>query len=949
MNKWHGFQRRLVFAICLCSLGLGSLTARQALASFELSGTWNPGSSSPPFWSISPSQLLEPTPTNWDVDGIPTDLLGNTLPVGYPSHVFIPDIFYYYRAEIGPKGQADVTLNGLLTVSLDQLQMTNGSTLSIPETAGLVLTGRPGGRPGLLDSNGTVFLTGGDNLSSADIAIDGTVTFTGGGTVSMASGSNNRIVGSVGFSPQATLIIEDHTIEGAGQIGVDGLAIRNLANGVIRANKSANELVIDPGDNNNLINDGLLEATNGGALRIRQTAVVNTNGVIQADSAGSVVYLQDVTVSGGTLAGSGAIRGEGLVTLEAPQANNATYVVTNGSTTIVDGNLPNNGLVSIAGGSLLFDGSNEAGGQVTLSGGGTVTLAAVPGSALGSVSGTTTSLLNVDNLIQGAGVIALDMINQSVIRADESGATLDFILGQTVNQGLVEASGGGRLSLRSMFDNTAGQLNARGGTIIVRSGGVIDGGVVTIDSGGRLELADGATSGAMVSNLGGVIATSGFITNRLDGQILNAAGGVIQVNDSDGLVFDQASTYTNSGVIELNGSGPASGFSTTELLLDGVVTLDGGGEVVLSNSSANVIQSFAGGDDTLVNNDNWIHGAGQIGRNATTLVNHGLISADRPVTAAAGTGVLEIDPGNGGMDNDGVMEATGGGTLRLRDGHYRNAGGEIRAAAGSTVDLVSGAVVEGGRLGSTGSGQIRVDANNVTFDATGGMVVDANVQVGSAGRLRVLGGLENRGRIDVAGQGQLQVDGPVTLTGGGVVNLAAPDSRLVGYPGSVPGDQLINVDNTITGSGTILFLDLVNNGVISPGNSPGTLTIQGAFTQGATGLLEIELAGTGAGQFDILNISGNALLGGGLQVSLLDGFLPEIGDTFDFLLASAVDGTFDPASVFFPTFSGRTFALEYGANFVRLTTVASAVPLPPALWSFAGGVLAFLAMARRKA
>ena len=39
----------------------------------------------------------------------------------------------------------------------------------------------------------------------------------------------------------------------------------------------------------------------------------------------------------------------------------------------------------------------------------------------------------------------------------------------------------------------------------------------------------------------------------------------------------------------------------------------------------------------------------------------------------------------------------------------------------------------------------------------------------------------------------------------------------------------------------------------------------------------------GDGQFDVLNITGDATLGGTLEVHMLNGFLPKAGDSIDFL------------------------------------------------------------------
>jgi hypothetical protein len=78
------------------------------------------------------------------------------------------------------------------------------------------------------------------------------------------------------------------------------------------------------------------------------------------------------------------------------------------------------------------------------------------------------------------------------------------------------------------------------------------------------------------------------------------------------------------------------------------------------------------------------------------------------------------------------------------------------------------------------------------------------------------------------------------------------------------------VGGSLGGVGTIAG-DLINSaGTVAPGNSPGILTISGSYTQGASSTLAVELAGTTLGtQYDQLDVSGTATLGGTLAVNML--------------------------------------------------------------------------------
>ena len=130
-------------------------------------------------------------------------------------------------------------------------------------------------------------------------------------------------------------------------------------------------------------------------------------------------------------------------------------------------------------------------------------------------------------------------------------------------------------------------------------------------------------------------------------------------------------------------------------------------------------------------------------------------------------------------------------------------------------------------------------------------------------------------------------------------------------------------------------------GIVSPGFSPGTLTIDGDYTQGHDATLLIEMAGLQFGEFDVLNVTGTATLGGLLKVSFLDGFRPVTGDTFAFFNYGLRIGEFD--SIFVEGLPGYEFIPAYGANRLSLVTGSvQPVPLPTSVWLAAMGILASL-------
>ncbi len=122
---------------------------------------------------------------------------------------------------------------------------------------------------------------------------------------------------------------------------------------------------------------------------------------------------------------------------------------------------------------------------------------------------------------------------------------------------------------------------------------------------------------------------------------------------------------------------------------------------------------------------------------------------------------------------------------------------------------------------------------------------------------------------------------------------------------------------TFSGAGTIQS-NLTNSGTVSPGSSPGTITVSGDYTQEASGTLAIELGGTTPDtDHDQLVVTGAATLGGTLEVTLINDFSPELGDTFTIMTYGSSTGSFDFASL--PDLEpGLRWGIGLGETFIRL-------------------------------
>ena len=111
----------------------------------------------------------------------------------------------------------------------------------------------------------------------------------------------------------------------------------------------------------------------------------------------------------------------------------------------------------------------------------------------------------------------------------------------------------------------------------------------------------------------------------------------------------------------------------------------------------------------------------------------------------------------------------------------------------------------------------------------------------------------------------------------------------------------VNLDGgVIIGSGVIEG-DVINNGgFISPGHSAGVIHVTGSYSQGANGSLVLEVGGANGNavvpEFDQLQISGSATLGGNLVLKTINGFTPDPNATFVPLGYSSANGNFASTS-----------------------------------------------------
>jgi hypothetical protein len=182
---------------------------------------------------------------------------------------------------------------------------------------------------------------------------------------------------------------------------------------------------------------------------------------------------------------------------------------------------------------------------------------------------------------------------------------------------------------------------------------------------------------------------------------------------------------------------------------------------------------------------------------------------------------------------------------------------------------------------------------------------------GNSGITRFAGvTVDNTGIVEVLG---------ATLSFSGGYTQTAGVTRLNG--GTLGSETALMIDGgLLEGIGTV-EASVASDGDLGPGLSAGALRITGTHTQTSGGTLTVEIGGPTAGtEFDQLNIDGAATLSGTLDVRLLDGFVPTLGQSFEIMTFASRTGTFSTVNGL-AIDGGLAFEPRYGATNLVLAVV----------------------------
>jgi hypothetical protein len=720
---------------------------------------------------------------------------------------------------------------------------------------------------GTIENPGTITFADGGPGTTQILEIEGKTTLTGGGQVVMGSPGSTIRSGN-GNLPDDELINVDNTIRGQGTISTP---LENK--GVIRAE----------GGQLTITNRGSFQNTVG-RVEVAGDGVLKATGFRSAAISFGNLHIEE----GGLIADRSQFSD---LTLSGPGA----FVVPTGFVEVT-GEIENPGTITFAAGTSGTTQILEIEGKTTLTGGGEVVMTS-PGSTIRYGNGNLPDdeLINVDNIIRGQGTIRTPLVNQSVIRAEG---------------GQLEVTGS------TKFENTVGRVEVASDGILKTSGFTQSGlsfGNLYIEEGGLI--ADRSQfSDLTLSGLGAFVVPTGYIeatgTIENPGTITFAAGtsGTTQILEIEG-----KTTLTGGGEVVMtspgstirygNGNLPddelinvdniirGQGTIRTPLVNQSVIRAEGGQlEVTGSTKFENTVGRVEVASDGILKTSGFTQSGLSFGN---LYIEEGGLIADRSQFSdltLSGLGAFVVPTGyieaTGTIENPGTITFAAGtsGTTQILEIEGKTTltgGGQVvMGSPGSRILSGSGNLPNDELINVDntirGQGRIGVDLTNLgTIRNQGGMlqldrtVVNDGTIRAQGGTLNLRNDLEGNGRVEVASDGVLEVNGAlfknrtVVVENGGTIdwnNRAQTTIEVVDF-----------------------FGDLTQmGGTYAPGASPAQSLLDGDYTLGGGGIFELEFAGLTGGLFDQLTVTGDVFLTDGyLSVLELASFTFGAGQYFE--------------------------------------------------------------------
>jgi fibronectin-binding autotransporter adhesin len=787
---------------------------------------------------------------------------------------------------------------GGTTISAGTLQIGNGGTSGTLGSGALMNNGTLAiNRSNAVTLGDTISGTGslvqagsGTTSLSANNTYSGTTTISSG-TLQVGTGGTSGTLGSGALTNNGTLAINRSSavtlgaeLSGTGSLAQNGsgtttLSANNTYSGTTTI--SGGTLQVGAGGASGTLGSGAV--TNNGALAINRSGsltLANTisgngsltkNGSGTATLSGANTYTGSTTINGGTLATSGNNR----------LATGNSVTVNSGGTFQLGGNQT---LASVAGGGTIqlgdyilntgasnstLSGGMAGNGGLTKSGVGTFTLSG-QSSFTGdtNITGGTLVLANANALTNDAVVLmqagtTLTLNQRTFIGAlDQGGGTVNGP-GELVSTLTLTSNGSLNAVLADGPDYAAGILKRTSGTTSIGAANTFTGAVKI--QGGTLQLSGNGSFAAGSSLVMSAGATMDLNNKSQTFSAVTGQGGTIAMGSG-------SLTVNNSGTDDYNGIVTGSGSLTKQGA--GTLTLGGnntysGGTTVSGGKLAGTTTSLKG---AITNNAQVEFAQDSNGTYSSNMAGSGAL-------IKSGTGAVTL---SGSNTHSGGTTISGGkliaSTANLQGNIANNAEFEL---AQNTAGTYAGNISGSGALTKSGSGTVTLGGSNTysggttvsggklagtTANLQGNIANNAAVEFNQASNGTYLGAMSGTGTLAKTGAGNLVMSGTSTYSGATTV-----ETGQLTVNGAIASTATVQSGASIGGSGRVGGLILESGATLTPGNSPGTLSVDGDATwnSGANYNWQVYATNTdaavqtGAGTgWDFLDVSGTLTLSG---------------------------------------------------------------------------------------
>ncbi len=448
---------------------------------------------------------------------------------------------------------------------------------------------------------------------------------------------------------------------------------------------------------------------------------------------------------------------------------------------------------------------------------------------------------------------------------------------------------------------------------------------ISSGSGGQITISAG-TSDSMITVNGGShqISAPLVLTNNADFNVVNPQDSLTITSNFTG---QNPFNKLGAGLLAITGTRSPSAATTINAgTLQGnasnVTNVTNNGTLIFSQPSDATYSAAMSGSGSFVKS-----GPGML-----TLAAADNLATTGPISVQQGTLAAPLGIPHSG----GGIQVMAGGTLAAADSVVRSVAGN--GAVTATGDLFIGQSTQIQQFNQGGppgvGGTLNVGGNAVVIASSDAAILGSQTTIGPGGSLTTLNGAQ------LGNPSSLDATKVLTAAGNATVNGNFINNGLVNGP-TAAGQQL-TFTQFVKGAGSTTG-NILYDGSYSPGNSPAAVAVDNvAFGPNST--LILELQGTTPGsQYDQLRVSGLATLNGTLNMTLLGGFTPAAGETFD-VFSGPTTGSFTQVNM--PALSN---GLSWDTSSLYTTGQVAVVPEPSTFVVFlTAGVLCLAIVGQKR-